>query len=111
MQQLCAVLPPAHCADQNLCAVVRGRVQLAHADTQTLADTYIHPHNSFMGLQVLELFDGACCLMRAKAKPRAWTDAIVKVAKAFSPELREDAAASAEASLSMKQQLMFACPL
>ena len=45
---------------------------------------------------MLELFDGACCLMRGKAKPRAWTDATVKVAKAFAAEMRTDAASSAQ---------------
>ena len=49
-------------------------------------------------LQALELFDGACCLMEGRAKPRPWTDAMVKVAKAFSSEDRGTAAAAAQVS-------------
>lgn len=48
---------------------------------------------------MLELFDGACCLMQGKAKPRAWTDAAVKVAKIFTAQQRTDAAAAAQVRL------------
>ncbi len=44
----------------------------------------------------LELWDGACWLMRGRAKPPHWLAALLKAVKSFKPETRVEAAALAE---------------
>ena len=45
---------------------------------------------------LLRLWDGVCWLYSGRAKPSAWVALLLRLAKLFSPEAREAAAAAAE---------------
>ena len=47
----------------------------------------------------LELWDGACWLMRGRAKPTHWLAALLKAAKCFPPAVRAEAASIAQVGL------------
>lgn len=54
----------------------------------------------------LELWDGACWLMRGRAKPTHWLAALLKAAKCFPPAVRAEAASIAQVGLRSSSSLM-----
>lgn len=54
------------------------------------------PHLPPAAQPVLRLWDGACLLFNGKPKPSGWVGLMLKLAKLFTPQAREAAAAAEE---------------